>query len=140
MPELAQRFGFNLPDALAGYGKLLSYFFESVIGLFPNSEPHSQHLLLARRECGKDLARLLLKIQIGHSFRRRHDTLVFDEISQMAVLLLADRRLERDRFFGNLQYFAYLVKRDLHFLRDFLRRWLARSEERRVGQEGGDGG
>ena len=42
---------------------------------------------------------------------------VLDEVPQMRVLLLADRRLQRDRLLGDLQDLAHLADRDVHPLR-----------------------
>src|SRR3990170_7175686 len=97
MPELAQRFGFDLTDALAGHRELLPHLFESVIGLFTNAEAHAQHLLLARRQGGQDLSRLLLQINVHDRIGRRDDSLVFDKVTKMAISFFAHRGLQRNR-------------------------------------------
>src|SRR5689334_22871569 len=57
--ELAQRLGLDLPDALARDLEALSDLLEGVVGLLADAEAQAQDLLLARRERGEDLARLL---------------------------------------------------------------------------------
>ena len=42
--------------------------------------------------------------------------LVFDEVAEMRILVVADRRLHRDRLLGDLQHLAHLVFRHLHAL------------------------
>ncbi len=53
MFELAQRFGLDLADALAGHGELPTDFFESVVGVRAEPEAHAQHTLFARGEGGE---------------------------------------------------------------------------------------
>src|ERR1035437_7433712 len=49
MPQLAQRFSFDLPDALARHGKVLPYLFERVLAPVFQPKPHLNDLLFARR-------------------------------------------------------------------------------------------
>jgi len=48
MAQLAQRFGFNLPDTLAGYLEALAHFFQRVLGAILQAEAHLDHTLFAR--------------------------------------------------------------------------------------------
>ena len=57
--------------------------------------------------------------------RRRERLVVGDEVPEVAVLFLADRRLEGDRLLRDLDDLADLVRRDEHPLSDLLRRRLA---------------
>ena len=41
---------------------------------------------------------------------------VFDEVAQMAVVVVTDRRFHGDRLFGNLHDLANLVFRNFHLL------------------------
>ena len=50
MLQLPQRLRLDLPDPLAGDGKLLPDLLERVIGVHPDAEAHPQHPLLARRQ------------------------------------------------------------------------------------------
>src|SRR5262250_217975 len=55
VPELPQRLGLDLPDALAGHLEILAHLFQRVVRLLPDAEPHPEDLLLARRERGEHL-------------------------------------------------------------------------------------
>ncbi len=57
MAELAEGFGLDLPDALAGDLEALADFFQSVLGAVFQSEAHLDHALFARGESAEDLAR-----------------------------------------------------------------------------------
>src|SRR5688572_31116650 len=48
VPELAQRLGFYLADALAGDVELLADLLQRVVGVHFDAEAHAQHLSLAR--------------------------------------------------------------------------------------------
>ena len=54
MTQLAQRFRFDLTDALARHVELLADFFEGVVGVQVDAETHAQHLRFARGELRKD--------------------------------------------------------------------------------------
>ena len=47
VPQLAERLGFDLADALAGEGKRLSHFFERVLPAVFQPEAHLDDLFLA---------------------------------------------------------------------------------------------
>src|SRR5262249_56547245 len=93
VPQLAQRLGFDLPDALAGDLEVLAHLLERVVRLLADAEPHAQDLLLAGRERGQDLPRLLGQVHVDHRVGGRGDRLVLDEVAEVAVLLLADGSL-----------------------------------------------
>lgn len=46
--ELAQRFGLNLADTLAGYVKLLSDLFQRMVGVHTDTETHTQDAFFTR--------------------------------------------------------------------------------------------
>src|ERR1700688_4330068 len=117
MLELSQRLGLDLGDAFARDGELLADLFQRVIGVHADTETHAQYALLARRERGQHARRRLAKIRLNGSVDRQNRVLVFDEIAQMAVFLVADRRLEADRLFGNLENLAHLLERHREALR-----------------------
>ncbi len=52
----------------------------------------------------------------------RHDRVaVLDEVAEVGVLLLTDRRLQGDRLLGHLEDLTHLVRCEIHFLGDLLR-------------------
>src|SRR5712692_9139937 len=97
MLELAQRLGLDLANALAGHRELLADLLQRVVGVHADAEAHPQHALLARRQRGQDTRRRLAQIGLDRGVERQHRVLVLDEIAEMRILLVADRRLEADR-------------------------------------------
>src|SRR3990172_12346994 len=95
MAQLAQRLGLDLADALAGDREILPDFFERVLAAVRETEPKPEDFLLARRERVEHPVGLLAQAEPDHALDGRADLLVLDEVAQVAVLLLADRRLER---------------------------------------------
>src|SRR5438045_4683406 len=64
--ELTQRLGLDLPNALAGERELLADFFEGMLGLLFDSEPHAQNFLLAWGQRLEKLLRLRRQIGVEH--------------------------------------------------------------------------
>ena len=83
MTELAQRFGFDLPNALASDGERLSDFFERVLGAVFESETHLDDFLLARSEGAQHMRRLLLEVHVDHGLGRRDYATILDEVAEM---------------------------------------------------------
>src|SRR5215831_18662352 len=92
--ELAQRFRLDLADALARHRELLAHFLERVVGVHADAEAHAEHALLARRERRQHPRRRLAQIGLDSRVQRQHRVLVLDEIAEMGILLVADRRLQ----------------------------------------------
>src|SRR5215510_10652945 len=94
VPQLAQRLGLDLTDALAGDRKVLAVFLERVLAAVGEAEAEPQHLLLARRERIEHLVRLLAQRETDDRLHGGHDLLVLYEIAQVTVFFLPDRCLE----------------------------------------------
>src|SRR5271168_2144761 len=120
LTQLAQRLRLDLPDTLAGDGELFADFLERVVGLLPDAEAHAQDLLLARRQRGQHLARLLAEVALDCGFDRGRRELVLDKIAERTFFFVADWSFERDWFLDDLEHLLDLVQRHLHLLRDFL--------------------
>ena len=71
MTQLAQRLGFNLPDALARDLEALAHFFERVLGAIFEAEAHLDDALFARRERAQHLRGVLLQVDADHGLRGR---------------------------------------------------------------------
>src|SRR5437867_582142 len=125
VPELTQRLGLDLSDALAGDREVLPDLLQGVLAAVGEAEAEPQDLLLARGERVEDLVRLLAEREADDRLDWRHDLLVLYKIAQMAVFFLSDRRFERNRLLRDFQYFAHLVHGDVHLRRDLLRGGLA---------------
>src|SRR5581483_11331011 len=108
-PQLAERLGLDLPDALPGHIEPLADLLEGVLAFLPDPEPEPQdlRLLLAEPRQGPlDLGgEVLRQERVG----RRRRALVLDEVAEIGVL--ADRGLERQRLLARLQDQAHLPQR-----------------------------
>src|SRR5215471_2965039 len=125
MAELAEGLGLNLTYALAGDREVLAHLFEGVLSAVGEPEAEPQHLLLARGERVQHLVGLLTQREPDHALHGRAHLLVLDEVAQVAVLLLADGRLEGDGLLRDLEDLAHLVHRHFHLHRDLLGAGLA---------------
>src|SRR6185437_10763897 len=92
MLELAERLRLDLADALAGDRELLADLFQRVVGVHADAEAHAQHALLAGGERSQDAGRGLAQIGLDGGIERQDGVLVLDEVAEMAILLVADRR------------------------------------------------
>src|SRR6185369_3332632 len=125
MLELPDRLGLDLADPLAGDVELLADFLERVVGRHLDAEAHPKHLRLARRQRVEDVLDDVAQARLHRRLDRRRVVGVLDEVAEMRVVVVADRRLHRDRLLGDLHDLADLVLGDLHLL----------GERRRVGLE-----
>ena len=91
MPQLPQRLGLNLPDALTSDGKRLAHFLECMLAAVVQPKAHLDNLFFARREGLEHRRRLFLKVQVNDRVRGRHNSLVLDEIAQMRIFLFPNR-------------------------------------------------
>src|SRR6266496_5753054 len=118
MPQLAERLGLDLADALAGDREALAHLLEGVLGAVAQPEAHLDDPLLAGGQGLEQRLRLLLEVDVDHGLGGRDHVAVLDEVAQMRVLLLPDGGLEGDRLLGDLQDLAHLADRDVHPLGD----------------------
>jgi hypothetical protein len=95
--ELAQRLRLDLADPLAGHVELLADLLERPRPAVLEAEPELEDPPLAPRERVEDRLDLLLEQLVRGGLGRRERAPVLDEVAEVGVLLLADRRLERDR-------------------------------------------
>src|SRR5438105_9038667 len=66
MTKLAQRFGLDLPNALACHGETLSDFFQRVLAAVADTEAHLDHLFFAGCQCFEHRFGLLSQIEVDH--------------------------------------------------------------------------
>ncbi len=69
---------------------------------------HAQHLRLARRQTSQYIAHGLHEADVRRRLDRRHDRCILDEIAEVRILVVADRRLHRDRFLRDLEHLRIL--------------------------------
>src|SRR5687768_17992661 len=118
--QLPQRLRLDLTDALARDIELAADLFERPRAAVLQTEAQLQHATLATGEALEHALDLLLQQLVRRRVRWRECLVVGDEVAEVAVLFLADRRLERDRLLGDLHDLADLVRSDEHPLRDLL--------------------
>src|SRR5207302_1647982 len=97
VPQLAQRLGLDLPDPLAGDVELAPDLFESAGAPVLEAESELEHAALAAGEAFEHALDLLLEQLVRCRVARREGLVVGDEVPEVRVLFLADRRLERHR-------------------------------------------
>src|SRR5207247_579420 len=88
VPQLAQCLGLDLTDALAGDGEVLPDLLERVFAAVGQTEAEPQHLLLAGRGGGEDLARPLAPGGAAGWLARAHSVVILDKISAERMRLL----------------------------------------------------
>src|SRR5205809_5639117 len=123
--QLAQRLRLDLADPLARDVELAAHLFERACPSVLETEAQLKHPALATGQSFEDALHLLLEELVRRRVRWRERLVVGDEVTEVAVLLFADRRLERDRLLRDLHDLAHLVRRDEHPLGDLFRRRLA---------------
>src|SRR5437660_2780457 len=121
VPQLAQRLRLDLTDALAGHVELATDLLERPGAAVLETEPQLQHAPLAAGESFEDGLDLLLEELVTRRVGGREGLVVRDEVPEVRILFLADRRLERDGLLRDLHDLADLVRGDEHPLRDLLR-------------------
>src|SRR5213592_1674805 len=82
VPELTQRLGLDLSDALAGDREVLPDLLQGVLAAVGEAEAEPQDLLLARGERVEDLVRLLAEREADDRLDWRHDLLVLYKIAR----------------------------------------------------------
>src|SRR3954454_18806161 len=125
VPQLRQRLGLDLPDALPGDAELLADLFESARVAVGQSEPELDDLLLALGERVQDRVELLLQEDERRRVDRDDSVGVFDEVAEVGVVLFADRCLQRHRLLRQLLDLAHPLRRELHLDADLFRRRFA---------------
>src|SRR5690349_24995645 len=100
--KLAQRLRLDLADPLPGDVELLAHLLERPGTPVLEAEPQLEHAALAAGQRVEHRLHLLLEQLVGGGLRRRERAAVLDEVAEVGVLLLADRRLERHRLLADL--------------------------------------
>src|SRR5262249_55967023 len=121
MLQLTERLRLDLADALAGDRELLADFFQRVVGVHADAEAHAEHALLAGGQACQDPRGGLAQVRLDRGVKREHGVLVLDEVAQVRIFLVADRRLERDRLLGDLEDLADLLERHQQLLGQLFR-------------------
>src|SRR5262245_9875498 len=116
MAELAQRLRLDLADPLAGHVELLAHLLEGPGTPVLEAEAELEHAPLAAGQRVEDALDLLLEELVRGRLGRGQGAAILDEVAEVGVLLLADRRLEGDRLLADLDDLADLLRGDLDLL------------------------
>src|SRR5690606_1518699 len=123
--ELPQRLRLELADALPRHANLPADAFQRAASPIHQAVPHRDHITLAVRQRLEHRADLLAQELASGRVRRSRQLLVLDEVTEAAVLFLADRHLEAHRVLAQLQDLLDPLRRHVHRLRQLFARRLA---------------
>jgi hypothetical protein len=136
--QLAHRVRLDLADALARQPELVADLLERPRTPVVEAEPKPDHALLAPVEAVEDTIDLLPKELARRRVERRDRCLVLDQRPELAVTVLADRRLERDRRAAVALHLFHPLRRDRparvlgQLRRDLRRRRIAAERHREL--------
>ena len=112
MLELADRLGLDLADSLAGNGEDLADLFERVGVAVGQAVAEADDLPLAVVQCGQDFGNSVFQRDLVHVLERVVVAVVFQELAEVAVVVVADRLVERKRLAAHLQHAVGLIDRE----------------------------
>src|SRR3954467_10313752 len=92
--QLAQRLRLDLPDPLASHVELLADLLEGPGTPVLETEPELEHASLAAGQRVKDGLGLLLQELVRRGLGGSQGPTVLDEVAEVGIFLLTDRRLE----------------------------------------------
>src|SRR5437773_239320 len=112
MAHFAQRFGLDLADSLARDLELRAHFLQRARIAVTQAEAQFQHLALPLVQTRQHVAQFILEQTEARLLRWAFARLVLDEIADVRVFTVADRRLKRYRLLGHFQDRAHPFDRD----------------------------
>jgi len=119
--ELSQRFSLDLSNSLARYRKLLAHFFQACGRCSWRDRSACARFVPRVASVTPGPRRSLAQIRLNHGVDRQDRVLVFDQIAEVGILFLANRRLERKWLLDDLQNFAHPFDRQAELFRKFFR-------------------
>src|SRR5258706_5189435 len=122
MTQLAQGLRLNLTNALASYMELLAYFLKRTAAPIIQPEAQLQYLALPFCQTVEHIFYLLLEQLMACRICRSQSRVIFNKITQVAVIFLANRRFQTYRLLADLDDLAYLFRADFHLSGNFLGR------------------
>src|SRR2546421_11459833 len=108
MAQIAQRFGIDLKNALASDMELLADFFQRAAAAIVEAEAQLQNLALTLGQAIQHVFHLLLEQLMAGGIGGSPRGMIFDEITQVGGVFLANRRLQTDRLLAGLYDLAHL--------------------------------
>src|SRR5690348_10608927 len=122
MAQFTQCLGLNLTNTLASNMEFFTDLFQSPAATIIKTEAQLEHFALAFCQAFKHIFYLFLQELMASCIRWSKRGMIFDEVTQVAIFFLADRRLQTDRFLAHLDDLANLFRANFHLLCDFLGR------------------
>src|SRR5438128_5651105 len=120
MTQLAQCGRPDLPDPLAGQAHAPANLLESARLIVDQAKTQLNNPPLARAQRCQDVLDLIAEHRLAGRLERCHRHLVLDEIAQVGIFFLADRRFEGHWLLRNLLQLLDLVDRDAHAVGELL--------------------
>src|SRR5919201_5780625 len=102
VPQLPKGGRLDLADPLAGEAHATADLLEGSRLVVDQPEAQLNHASLARTQGRQDVLDLVAEHRLGGGLERRGGVLVLDEVAQVRILFLANRRFERYRLLRDL--------------------------------------
>ena len=125
MAKFSERLCLNLANALTGYVKLLANLLQRARFAVVEAIAQAEHLRLSLREGVEHVHELLFEQRNSNRLGRRGCVVIGDKIAKVGVVLLADRRFQRDGLLRNLDDLAHLFLGDTHLFCNLIRARIA---------------
>ena len=90
-----------------------------MVRLHFDAEAHAQHLRFARREAVENLTDGFRETRILNGLGGRHRLRILEEVAQMRIIVVADRRFHGNRLLGDLHDLEHLFLGELHQTGEF---------------------
>src|SRR6266699_6090065 len=113
MAQFAQSLSLNLTNAFASDVELFADFLQCAAAAIIQAEAQLEHFAFALRQAVKHIFHLLFEQLMAGGIGRSKRRVILNEVTQVAIVLLADWRLETYRLLANLDDLAHLFRADL---------------------------
>jgi len=96
-----------------------------MVGVHADAKAHAQHAFFARRQRCQNPRRGFFQVFLNCAVQGQDGVLVFDEVAELAVFLVADGGFEGNRLLGDFHHLADLFQRHLQLFGQLFRRRFA---------------
>src|SRR5437667_2023593 len=123
--QLAQSLGFDLANTFTGDVKLFANLFQGAAAAIIKAETQLEHFTLAIGQAIENIFHLLFEQLVAGCVGRRQRSVVFDKVTQVAIVLFTNGGLKADRLLADLDDLADFVRANLHLFSDLFGRGFA---------------
>src|SRR5207237_10466198 len=123
--QLAQGLGLDLANTFTGDVKLFANLFQGAAAAIIKAETQLEHFTLAIGQALENILHLLFEQLVTGCVGRRQRSVVFDKVTQVAIVLFTNGGLKADRFLADLDDLADFFRANLHLLSDLFGRGFA---------------